>query len=572
MLALDFDQLFSLEKDGYKKRYWHKVVNMVTNYGGIWIPLVVFLGLWLLEQLVFLALQVILHKRLLLGETSCSTCIRRSPRKKSCEGSNAAPRIWSSTNAYWNAACVFFEPVKIVLSQLVRVLKRVLFLYSYGRKSFTRRIVQTAIIFFALYLFLELEIFREPRSSRRMVHRVLPSICNDSQIHLPHGVTHFRDNYFETFKQLHTVEYQKILRHQNLEAGRSVVFVASCDGLGNRFMGLLSAFLFAVLANRAFFVLWEPCGSTVGAQLDDLFDTPGFDWNFVELAAQLGIDSSQLEDYPHRLIFTQYCRPCPFWRPIRDMEPIACSSYDEAFPENLIIFRATHWLGPAMQHNPYYRQFICTHFGSQPFPQLATALLTPSKRVYEIMEPYRQLIKTSRRVVGLQIRLRDSYAIDEYSEQVMWRCAESILSHWDQVASPESFLKRNGSTGLVDRWFIATDTPEAREQLRLQLGEKLISMDPPMDKGKTESAQWALAEMWLLGEADEIIISPYSSFGLFGHGRTGKAPWIVDRKGRCWRTPNSAPCDFYWFGVQRLKCFRDEWLTAEMVNNDDCFG
>ncbi|GJD08399.1 hypothetical protein Gasu2_27030 [Galdieria sulphuraria] len=418
----------------------------------------------------------------------------------------------------------------------------------------------------------KLEVLREPRSSKRMLGRVLPSICNGSQLQLPYEITRFRDNYFETFKQLHRVEYERILEHQNLLASRSVVFVASCDGLGNRFMGLLSAFLFAVLTNRAFFVLWEPCGSTVGAHLDDLFETPGFSWNFAVLASQLGITTSQLEKYPHRLIFTQYCRPCPFWRPIRDMEPIACSSYDDIFPENLIIFRATHWLGPAMQHNPNYRQFICTHLGPQPFAQLATALLTPSKRVYEIMEPYRQLIKNSKRVIGLQIRLRDSYAIDEYSEQVMWRCAESILSHWNQVASPESFLKRNGSASLVDRWFIATDTPEARELLRLQLGERLISMDPPMDKGKTESAQWALAEMWLLGEADEIIISPYSSFGLFGHGRTGKAPWMVDRKGRCWRTPNSAPCDFYWFGVQRLKCFRDEWLTAEMVNNDDCFG
>lgn len=318
--------------------------------------------------------------------------------------------------------------------------------------------------------------------------------------------------------------------------------------------------------------MWEPCGSTVGAQLEDLFDFPEFNWNFVRLAFELGITPSQLETHPHRLIFTQYCRPCPFWKPIRDMEPIACSSYDESFPENLIVFRATHWLGPAIQHNPYYREFICAHFGPQPFPQLATALLTPSKKVYEIMEPYRQLFESSRRVIGLQVRLRDSYAIDEYSEQVMWRCAESILSNWDQVASPKSFLKGNQSSSSVDRWFIATDTPEVRKQLRMQIGEKLISMDPPMDKGKTESALWALAEMWLLGEVDEIIISPYSSFGLFGHGRTNKSPWMVDRKGRCWRAPNSAPCDFYWFGVQRLQCFRDEWMTAEMVNNDDCFG
>lgn len=246
MVSLDFDQLFALEKDGYKKRYWHKVVNMVTNYGGLWIPLVTLLGLWLLEELSFYGLHFCLHRKLFLQESTNTPLRVRSPRKKPGETANSGGVTCKSTNPYWKVFVRFVDFGIVALSRLRRYLKRVLFLYSSERKSFTRRIVRAAILLFVLYLFLELEVFREPRSSRRIVSRVLPSICNSSQLSSSYPITHFRDNYFETFKHLHSVEYEKIVKHQNLLAGRSVVFVASCDGLGNRLMGLLSAFLFAV--------------------------------------------------------------------------------------------------------------------------------------------------------------------------------------------------------------------------------------------------------------------------------------------------------------------------------------
>eukprot|EP00871_Galdieria_phlegrea_P001490 jgi/Galph1/2341/GphlegSOOS_G992.1 len=567
MLALDFDQLFSIEKDGYKRASWHKVVSMVTDYGGIWIPLATLCGLMIAESILyFLCRWLICRSNLSLESVSSSVFGSFSPKRQSYYQS-----MISKKQIKWKQWIVFFLVwLQQTVSWLFGMFRRLIYLYCTDGRQYLRKIVQCIIVCFAVYLFIEIQVLREPRTSQRPTGRVLPSLCDTEHIHKQTSLSYFRDTYFENYKLIHMQEEQKIRQQKRLDAGRIVVFVASCDGLGNRFMGLLSAFLFAILTNRAFFVLWEPCGNTVSAQLSDLFDSPGFDWDFTWLTSELQLSAEW--KVPHRLIFTQYCRPCPFWKPIQDMEPIACSSYEESFPENVVVFRATHWLGPAMQHNPHYRSIICQMFGSNPFPQLVNALLQPSKRVEEIMQPFRQLIEQSRRVIGLQIRLRDSYAIDAYSEEVMWRCAQNILSHWDQVVSPASFISRNDSLSAVDRWFIVTDTPAARERLKQQLGDRLISMDPPIDKGKTESAQWALAEMWLLGETDEIIISPYSSFGLFGHGRTNKAPWTVDRQARCWKSPNPAPCDFYWFGVQRLKCFRDEWMTADMVNNDNCFG
>ena len=82
----------------------------------------------------------------------------------------------------------------------------------------------------------------------------------------------------------------------------------------------------------------------------------------------------------------------------------------------------------------------------------------------------------------------------------------------------------------------------------------------------------AVVENWLLGEADEILISPYSTFGFVAHGRTGLKPYIVTSDTlHCFQMDTSQPCFQYWFGMTRLPCWKDEWASTEMINQHDCY-
>ena len=63
------------------------------------------------------------------------------------------------------------------------------------------------------------------------------------------------------------------------------------------------------------------------------------------------------------------------------------------------------------------------------------------------------------------------------------------------------------------KWFLATDKPSIRDDYRRLLGDDLLVWEGTISKTSVEGMQDALAEMWMLGEADEVIISPYSTFG-----------------------------------------------------------
>jgi len=83
--------------------------------------------------------------------------------------------------------------------------------------------------------------------------------------------------------------------------------------------------------------------------------------------------------------------------------------------------------------------------------------------------------------------------------------------------------------------------------------------------------QDALVEMWLLGQTNEIIISPYSTFGYVAHGRTGLVPHVVTSDLHCLKSDTDQPCFQYWFGMSQLSCWTDEMESTEMINQYNCF-
>ncbi|KAH7048093.1 hypothetical protein BKA57DRAFT_536503 [Linnemannia elongata] len=90
-------------------------------------------------------------------------------------------------------------------------------------------------------------------------------------------------------------------------------------------------------------------------------------------------------------------------------------------------------------------------------------------------------------------------------------------------------------------------------------------------RNSVQGVQTAVAEMFLLAQADRIISSPYSTFGSFAHGYANVQPNIVKRDGTCIKRRSTQPCFQYWFGFANggAKCHIKS--TIEMSEDYDCW-
>jgi len=125
------------------------------------------------------------------------------------------------------------------------------------------------------------------------------------------------------------------------------------------------------------------------------------------------------------------------------------------------------------------------------------------------------------------------------------------------------------------RWFLATDDTALRNRLTKlnDTASKLIFHATEISRASLHGVQDAVVDFWLLGMADEIIISPYSTFGYISHSRTDKIPHIVNRHLRCVKLLSNQPCTQYWFGMTLSPCFEKKaMLTTDMINQEECWN
>jgi hypothetical protein len=482
------------------------------------------------------------------------------------------------------------------------------------RPSWLYRLLQVCVVLHGFLVFRRLALLNEPREFFRTTSMIPAPLCPFSELeNLTEKEVLFVQNelqrYISTIQEPVWLDAQRE-GESGLRRHRLVLYRASCDGLGNRLSGLLSAFYYAYMSNRAFLVDWEGCATVVSGTLEDLVDPP-FPWNVRALLDRLGGNQRPMfgeksDLYIHsvlpefqrifgtanvRLVSTAYCRPCPERRPVTDLEHLLCEDFKrDATP--VFDFYGTHWTGAAIQHNPYFRNDSCKTFGSDVFGMLARAILRPNAAVQKIAAPIMNEMLQADLVVALQIRRRDSYGISAVMEEVMWRCAEQItVMRWrDQkkVSSSSATFESNRTsenkmasqqtaTSPNLLIFVAADNEDSRKRIMSandpqRSGMHVVHLQSPLTKTEVVGMQYAFAEIYLLSKADEIIISPYSSFGSVAHGWSSRTPWISLRNGKCMKTLSTMPCDVYWFGMQRLSCFRDWMMSSEMVNMESCYG
>ena len=99
-----------------------------------------------------------------------------------------------------------------------------------------------------------------------------------------------------------------------------------------------------------------------------------------------------------------------------------------------------------------------------------------------------------------------------------------------------------------------------------------------------QDLQYGVVDMYLLGECDDIILSPESTYGGVAAGRLGKSSWRVTKNPENWlddsweskrmvaKAAGTSPCSFGWQFVPQASCYSKLHFVPEQVNqeNDLC--
>lgn len=67
--------------------------------------------------------------------------------------------------------------------------------------------------------------------------------------------------------------------------------------------------------------------------------------------------------------------------------------------------------------------------------------------------------------------------------------------------------------------------------------------------------QSSVAELFLLSIVDQLVLSPYSTYGYVAGALQGRPPYFVTRDNICMRTFSSEPCPQYWYTMYYTSWF-----------------
>lgn len=274
--------------------------------------------------------------------------------------------------------------------------------------------------------------------------------------------------------------------------------------------GIISSFLFALVTNRALIVHFST-GPYHSIKLGDLFEGPGFDW----IAQNPLIQLSSTHIHPRNEL---------------DMEKLLCSNYDVSWPQEVVHIEGNFYWTTFIEKNPLYDDFMSRYFfRSNVGQQLHHVLFQPHPEVVQAKEDWllqhgvtshkyrnekiplnhtygdRVGVDRGKYLVSMQLRNDDirngrpQISADEYTSYM--QCSLANIPHF---VSKENII-----------WFIATDSAMSRaESLKQFVDRQVVFYGKEfLTGGSVEGLRQALVDILIASEAQQIYLSPWSSYG-----------------------------------------------------------
>ncbi|GAA5906008.1 uncharacterized protein JCM6883_002523 [Sporobolomyces salmoneus] len=345
-------------------------------------------------------------------------------------------------------------------------------------------------------------------------------------------------NWLESYQKMHK---------EMLEGKRDPKFISyhcekgmNCGGLGDRLLGMTSAFFFGLLTQRSFLGEWQS-----PIPLDVVFDSPSVNWSYSSftsprhpvLGQQTLIDQSAELDIIH---FDRLSVDSTFgstsWNPKRD------KSWTKGFEKRDIAY-ASSWIKFFTNRGMIYRSFSYKHLqksinklGLKPttaFACINQYLFRPKPPALNLISEYTSVLTLpSVFSVGIHVRTGDRSMKDREYDKIntvkrhsqFFRCAREL---GETYASP--------SQQIV--YYLVTDSAHLKVDAQRTLGSKLVTtnMVPQhvhQKAGHVDGVFSAVVEDWILSKTDMMVATQDSGFGKlasFMHGKENTTVTIFPR-------------------------------------------
>ena len=369
--------------------------------------------------------------------------------------------------------------------------------------------------------------------------------------------------FFASYTAFHAAELRNLSESTRLLVHRPQHY--SEMGMGNRLLGLISAFLYAALTRRVLVMHWRHSGDAFS--LPDVFAQPPIDWEPDRLLQRFGGE----DGLKRRLDGAQLLTLFEHWgdnRTQRAYEHLLCDDWSEAggglqrYDAPLLLVESNQFFAPLLAHNRHFRAALAQagFSAGRLSPAIIHFLLQPSPAIQRRVDDFRAE-NFRHYTIGIQIRTGDGHGSSDAITKLGFRCA-SVLTE----TLPHELLQR----GEV-AWYVASDNPQVLELGRAVLRNRSerVSMSYaacPINYD-LDGIQCSLLHMFLLAETDDLVMTKASTFGDFGHARSMLQPMVTTEQLTCFRQPVVDPCFHHWHYAPRVSCYRpDETLDAEDVN------
>ncbi|KGN53512.1 probable fucosyltransferase 8 [Cucumis sativus] len=369
------------------------------------------------------------------------------------------------------------------------------------------------------------------------------------------------------------------------------IVILTRDGLGNRILAILSAFLYALISNRV--ILIHPRNT-----LEDLFCEP-----FLESSWLLPSDfplqnkfGSFRQSFPES--FGNILRNGMRKKTLEDSRPPPylylhlshdADDYDKLFycdrQQNLLkkvpwlIMETNNYLVPGIFLVSSFRQELNELFPAKDtvFHHLGRYLFHPTNDVWGlILRSYKPYVARANEMVGIQVRIfgSESGSIQDQMNQILACTQKKKLLPETEPSSPE---KTNFSTSQKVKVVLVTSlNSQYSETLKEMYWEhptvdgEVVAVYQPSHEGVQSSDnrihnRKALAEMYLLSLSDVLVTSDWSTFGYVAQGLAGVKPWMLYK----------AEKKVFWALQQWLKYKTrnetgEDWPCREAVSMEPC--
>ncbi|GAA6050866.1 hypothetical protein JCM3770_005746 [Rhodotorula araucariae] len=322
-------------------------------------------------------------------------------------------------------------------------------------------------------------------------------------------------------------DYEKL--HTEMLAGkREPKFISyhceqgiNCGGLGDRLLGMTSAFFFGLVTQRAFLAEWQS-----PIPLDVVFDSPHVNWSHSSYTAdqhpvlgqkRLASSAAELDIIHFDRLSVDATFGTVSWNPKRGRK------LTPGFERRDLAYQAP-WIKFYSNRGMIYRSFQYKHLqksldrlGLQPttaFACISEYLFKPKQPALDLITQYTSVLALPTIFsVGIHIRTGDQSMRDPEYDRVntvkrhisFFRCAREL---------GETYARKDQRVVF----YLVTDSAHLKQDAQRVLGNKLITTDMVpqhvhQKSGHVDGVMNAVVEDWILAKADMLVATQDSGFG-----------------------------------------------------------